>query len=59
MFDAMKEFMVMMVVEESLSLTLASMLMTALMVEDKTERCLNAIVDIARQMRLVGDTSEW
>ena len=34
LFDAMKKFMVMLVVEESLSLTLASMLMTVLMYEE-------------------------
>ena len=59
LFDAMKKFMVMLVVEESLSLTLASMLMTVLMYEEKADRCSNAIVDIARQMCMVDDTSEW
>ena len=59
LFDAMKKFMVMLVVEESLSLTLASMLMTVLMYEEKADRCSNAIVDIARQMCMANDTSEW
>ena len=59
LFDAMKKFMVMLVVEESLSLTLASMLMTVLMYEEKADMCSNAIVDIARQMCMADDTSEW
>ena len=56
--DAMKKFMVVLVVEESLSLTLASMMMTVLMYEEKADRCSNAIVDIARQMCMVDDTNE-
>ena len=59
LFDAMKKFMVMLVVEECLSLTLASMLMTVLMYEEKADRCSNAIVDIARYMGMVHDTSGW
>ena len=59
LFAAVKEFMVMLVVEENLSLTLAAMLMTAVMSEEKTQRCSNAIVDVARQMSMVDDTDEW
>ena len=59
LFTAVKKFMVMMVVEENLSLTLAAMLMTAIMSEEKTQRCANAITDVARQMSMANDTSEW
>ena len=47
--------MVMPVAEESLSLTLASMLMTVLIYEEKANMCSTAIVDIARQMCMAED----
>ena len=58
LFTAVKKFMVMMVVEENLSLTLAAMVMTAIMSEEKTQRCAIAITDVARQMSMVNDTDE-